>query len=214
MTGGVPVLKVDDLCCPGVYVFYVEHIREAYVGETNLLMRRTLQDHMSALLAGIHTNTGLQDMFDNWRSDMCIALFPMRGASKETLLDLENKKSLEYKESGWTIHNRYGNERCHLDVTQSPIARYIQPEKVLYFCEFCRSDIAKPLSAPNIVRERLVAHLDSGMSYRVIAARYDVTPAMGWRIINEGYEPSRVDIREKLGYKYVCPNCGHEFEEE
>ena len=209
-----PSLRVDDLCCPGVYVFYIEHTREVYVGETNLLIRRTLQDHLNALLTGIHINAGLQSMFDKHRADLCIALFPMRNTSKDTLLDAESKKSLEYKDAGWTVHNRHHPSKYHKDISQSPVSRYSPPEKPLYFCEFCRSEFAKPLSAPNIVIERLRAQKDTHMSYREIAKRYDATAGMVWRMINEGYEPMTLEIRQKFGYGYLCPSCGHEFDEE
>ena len=52
------------------------------------------------------------------------------------------------------------------------------------------------------------------MPYRAIAARYDATAGMVYRMINEGYEPKTVDIRRKFGYPVECPNCGHEFYEE
>ena len=52
------------------------------------------------------------------------------------------------------------------------------------------------------------------MSYRAIAARYDATAGMVYRMINEGYEPKTLAIRRKFEYPIECPNCGCEFYEE
>lgn len=51
------------------------------------------------------------------------------------------------------------------------------------------------------------------MSYRAIAARYDATAGMVYRMINEGYEPKTLAIRRKFEYPIECPNCGCEFYE-
>ena len=69
-------------------------------------------------------------------------------------------------------------------------------------------------NAHNIILRRLRALREGKLSYRAIAAHYDATAGMVYRMINEGYEPKTVDIRRKFGYPIECPNCGHEFYEE
>ncbi len=68
-------------------------------------------------------------------------------------------------------------------------------------------------NAHNIVLRRLRALREGDMPYRAIAARYDATAGMVYRMINDGYEPKTLDIRRKFGYPIECPNCGHEFSE-
>ncbi len=69
-------------------------------------------------------------------------------------------------------------------------------------------------NAHNIVCNRLRSLRAGGMSYRQIATHHGgISPAMVWRMVNRDYEPKRFDIRRKLGYPIICPNCGHEFEE-
>jgi len=52
-------------------------------------------------------------------------------------------------------------------------------------------------------------------SWPKVSAKYGITPAMAWRIVNEdGYEPKRADIRVKLDLPAlaevpVCRKCGH-----
>jgi len=69
-------------------------------------------------------------------------------------------------------------------------------------------------NAHNIVLRRLRALRAGNMSYRAIAARYDATAGMVYRMINEGYEPKTLAIRRKFEYPIECPNCGCEFYEE
>ncbi len=68
-------------------------------------------------------------------------------------------------------------------------------------------------NAHNIICGRLGSLKAGGMTYRQIAARYDASAGMVFRMINEGYEPKTLDIRHKFRYPIECPNCGHEFEE-
>ena len=66
----------------------------------------------------------------------------------------------------------------------------------------------------NIVCERLRSLRVGGMTYRQIAKHYDdVSPAMVWRMVNEGHEPKHRVIRRKFRYPIECPQCGYEFEE-
>jgi len=49
--------------------------------------------------------------------------------------------------------------------------------------------------------------------WRKVAKKYDLTPAMAWRIAVQGYEPKNAQIRLKLGLPSmapapVCPYCG------
>ena len=69
-------------------------------------------------------------------------------------------------------------------------------------------------NAHNIVLRRLRALRAGNMSYRAIAARYDATAGLVYRMINEGYEPKTLAIRRKFEYPIECPNCGCEFYEE
>ena len=74
-------------------------------------------------------------------------------------------------------------------------------------------------------------------SWPAVAREYGVSPILGWRIVHEGYEPKRADIRARLGLSPLvlvstnvengsfpegvylpatarvlrCPTCGRQF---
>ena len=71
-------------------------------------------------------------------------------------------------------------------------------------------------------------------SWPAVASEYGVSPIMAWRIVNEGYQPKRADIRAALGLPQLfpvvcetdipegvylpatakvlrCPTCGRQF---
>lgn len=64
---------------------------------------------------------------------------------------------------------------------------------------------------------RVLSHklqrLHQNASWREVARKYDITPALAWRIANQEYEPKSPLIRRKLGLPAqaladTCPTCG------
>ena len=46
---------------------------------------------------------------------------------------------------------------------------------------------------------------ENGKTWRAVADDYGVTPALVWRIANQGYEPKRAQIRAALGLPQLFP---------
>ena len=65
--------------------------------------------------------------------------------------------------------------------------------------------------APDHVLRRLRAEYKALEGYKPVAAQYGVSAAMIWQIINKGYVPATYEMRKKLGYIPVCPQCGYEW---
>ena len=68
--------------------------------------------------------------------------------------------------------------------------------------------------APEHVRRRLEQEHEQLGGLKPVAAQYDVSAAMIWRIINEGYVPKTYETQKKLGYIPTCPKCGYEFNDQ
>ena len=69
--------------------------------------------------------------------------------------------------------------------------------------------------APECVRRSLQQEYDEDdeVGYKPLADKYGVSAAMIWKILREGYVPKTYEMRKKLGYVPICPECGYEFGE-
>jgi len=58
-------------------------------------------------------------------------------------------------------------------------------------------------TACKAIQERLKEDYRVLHSWIAIGRKYNVSPAMAWRIANEGYEPKDDVIRDKLGFPQI-----------
>lgn len=64
------------------------------------------------------------------------------------------------------------------------------------------------------IREKGAKLRLQGMAWRDISVALDILngdgkpdPGMAYRIVIEGYEPSRIATRKRLGLSLICPTC-------
>lgn len=78
--------------------------------------------------------------------------------------------------------------------------------------------IAKTISL-EYLRKRLIERKGNGESWAGMARKYNVNPAVLWRIANENYNPKKEEVRAKLRlseiyFREVCRDAGGRFAKE